>query len=300
MDKADRTRRVLYDDANVTVVQNRTLESDTMVVAFGDMLGLAKGDAAWGEPPVQRAGFDLLSIMSKNRDWFPVKSMQPVLSCLRPILDQYDERICYGGSMGGYAALKYSRALKADSVLAFVPQFSIDPGVLGDWRYNKYFLPDLHEDMAITAQDVSGHVLMISDPGCSEDEAHMRLLMQALPNATRLGVRSIEHHATGILAGTSFFTSSIEYLRGRLTLTELATQARQMKRRRPLFYRALARKLLERHPTILAQALDMMAERGDPSSPFEMVVIQELVRVRERASLPGILEDALRRYQAAA
>lgn len=81
MDGTDQTRRVLYDDANVTVVQNRIPGSETVVIAFGDMLALAKGDTAWGGPPVKRAGFDLFSIMSKHRDWFPAKIMQPVLSC---------------------------------------------------------------------------------------------------------------------------------------------------------------------------------------------------------------------------
>lgn len=202
--------------------------------------------------------------------------------------------------MGGYGALKYSRALRADSVLAFVPQFSIDPKVLKDWRYNRYFLPDQHEDMAVSAQDVSGQILTVSDPGYAEDETHMRALLQELPGATRLGVRSIEHHATGILAGTSFFAAAIEHLRGRLTLSDLAAQARQVKRRRPLFYRALVRKVLERHPATLARAVDVMIENGDRNSPIEGVVIQELIRDRDRAVLPGILERALGRYEAAA
>lgn len=179
-----------------------------------------------------------------------------------------------------------------------MPQFSIDPKVLKDWRYNRYFLPDQHEDMAVSSQDVSGRILTISDPGYIEDEAHMRALLQELPGAIRLGVRSIEHHATGILAGTSFFASAVEHLRGRLTLSNLAAQARHVKRRRPFFYRTLARKILERHPATLAQAVDLMIERGDRSSPFEAVVIQELVRVRDKTELPSIIERALERYEA--
>ena len=41
-----------------------------------------------------------------------------------------------------------------------------------------------------------------------------------------------------------------------------------------------------------------MIERGDRSSPFEAVVIQELVRVRDKTELPSIIERALERYEA--
>ena len=36
----------------------------------------------------------------------------------------------YGSSMGGYAALRFARALRADAILALSPQYSIDPAVV--------------------------------------------------------------------------------------------------------------------------------------------------------------------------
>ena len=43
-----------------------------------------------------------------------------------------------GLSMGGYAALKFSKLLYADTAVAFSPQFSVDPSVVRDRRWQRF------------------------------------------------------------------------------------------------------------------------------------------------------------------
>ncbi len=60
----------------------------------------------------------------------------------------------YGGSMGGYAAIKYSNLLNMQKIVAFVPQFSIDREVVEDRRYAEFFDASIHQNMQIQADEV--------------------------------------------------------------------------------------------------------------------------------------------------
>jgi hypothetical protein len=42
--------------------------------------------------------------------------------------------------MGGYAAIKYSNLLNMNRIIAFVPQYSIDPEHVEDRRYAEFLI----------------------------------------------------------------------------------------------------------------------------------------------------------------
>jgi hypothetical protein len=72
------------------------------------------------------SGFDVISFASIENDWF-----QSVPAAVFDDLDRlcqdfrYEKRVALGSSMGGFAAICFSRALKCDVVLAYSPQFKI-------------------------------------------------------------------------------------------------------------------------------------------------------------------------------
>ena len=51
--------------------------------------------------------------------------------------------------MGGYAAIKYSNLLNMNRIIAFVPQYSIDPEQVEDRRYAEFFDAVANKDMQI-------------------------------------------------------------------------------------------------------------------------------------------------------
>lgn len=59
--------------------------------------------------------YAVVGIMPKQKSWFPASSMAALLEHLDPILKQFKNIVGYGGSMGGYAAIKYAKALKNES-----------------------------------------------------------------------------------------------------------------------------------------------------------------------------------------
>ncbi|QGM44477.1 hypothetical protein [Methylocystis heyeri] len=112
-------------------------------------------------------GFDVINFKTTQYDWF--QSIPPEVFdaiealCIR---ESYGRRVSMGSSMGGYAAICFSKLLKCDVVLAFSPQYAItdhfdirfaDYGDKIEWRYiidddafyeksNYYFVYDNFDD----------------------------------------------------------------------------------------------------------------------------------------------------------
>ncbi|MFW1860189.1 hypothetical protein ACG9HZ_16925, partial [Acinetobacter defluvii] len=81
----------------------------------------------------------VVGIMPNQQSWFPASSMLALLEQLQPILKQFKKIVGYGGSMGGYAAIKYSKSLQMTRVVAMVPQYSLDPNEVEDKRYTDFY-----------------------------------------------------------------------------------------------------------------------------------------------------------------
>lgn len=77
---------------------------------------------------LRKNGFSVLAFKSSNDGWYG-EINESVIVCIRNFLTQQNvthlRRIGYGSSMGGYAAIKFSRALNFERVLAISPQSNI-------------------------------------------------------------------------------------------------------------------------------------------------------------------------------
>lgn len=80
----------------------------------------------YGGEVLLRNGYDVVSFKSAEDDWFqhlPLGLFESVdRICAQP---RYVRRVAYGSSMGGYAAIAFSRRFRLDRVLALSPQFTI-------------------------------------------------------------------------------------------------------------------------------------------------------------------------------
>jgi hypothetical protein len=90
-------------------------------------------------------GFDVINFKTTQYDWYqsvPHEIFEAIEAiCAR---ENYRRRVSMGSSMGGYAAICFSKLLKCDVVLAFSPQYAItnhfdgrfaDYGDRIEWRY---------------------------------------------------------------------------------------------------------------------------------------------------------------------
>lgn len=229
----------------------------------------------WGEAPAVKCGLDVVSFISKHRDWFPAATTQAAIDMVRGMTEgRYATRITYGGSMGGYAAIRYSAGLKADRVVALVPQYSINPDTVSDRRFHKYFDPDALEDMDIRASEVSGDVLLVSDPSWAPDEEHIQLIRSIAPDALQMPLYNTEHNATALLANSRFFQNLIEFTGGQEDLWALVAQARKVMKTRPKYYTMLVKKIAKRRPALIAPLRAAACAKPDAErSLFDRIII---------------------------
>ncbi|MDA0175709.1 hypothetical protein OJ998_41970, partial [Solirubrobacter taibaiensis] len=175
-------KQIIFEDEHIRVIFLKA-SSDTLVVSFGDLISRAKGMSINAEKSLIKYEYNVIGIMPKLKTWFPKASMLQMQQQIQPILEQFEKRVGYGGSMGGYAAIKYSNLLNMQKIVAFVPQFSIDPEVVEDRRYAEFFDASIHQNMQIQADEVdaSREYILVYDPYFAEDKEHFLKLKPLLP-----------------------------------------------------------------------------------------------------------------------
>lgn len=81
----------------------------------------------FGETFLAGHGLPAIHVISRDNNWYHEPDIHIALSTICDVIPSGARRITYGSSMGGYAAIRFSGSLKADTVIALSPQYSIDP-----------------------------------------------------------------------------------------------------------------------------------------------------------------------------
>ena len=194
---------LIFSDENLEVF-HRPGSSTYVLATFNEMEMQANGSRFWGQRFCEKADITALGFISRRPNWFPAASMAKASVAVAPILRQASERILYGHSQGGYAALRYRRLLDADVAIAFCPQISIDPRTVPfDGRFTRHFAPSLHEDMEIAPEHAAGRAYVFHDPFHAVDREHAERIA-ALQGRTRLvPVHMTGHGTVRAFAGTA-------------------------------------------------------------------------------------------------
>lgn len=74
----------------------------------------------------QKNKIDTILVGSYLNDWYQTPEMNKIIDLINSKSQSYQKIITYGASMGGWAALAFSKALKADAVIAFCPQVLLE------------------------------------------------------------------------------------------------------------------------------------------------------------------------------
>jgi len=192
--------------------------------------------------------------MPKDKSWFPQASMQAMLDAIAELIAPFEQRIAYGGSMGGYAAIKYSNALDVQRAVAMVPQYSIDPEDVKDARYNMFYQPELNGEMRITKADVSEdrEYIIIYDPHYAQDRAHYHKLREVLPPHHVLHLAFTNHDAIAVLASSELVN---DFLLHEFDASYFYQKMRRVKKNSKFYYRKVIENLLPRHRMALGRIL---------------------------------------------
>lgn len=235
-------------------------EGPATLIMFSPGRQRVTGPASWwGHPFAAKLGWTTLAFTSEAQDWYPAEDMAALLPAAREAAGPV--RVTYGFSMGGYAALKYGRALGARATLALSPQYSIDPADMpGDPRAKHFFDSRRHAGMAVRADDLSPTPLIVFDPLLAVDAKHAARLMR-LPGLHGLPLRFAGHATPRVLVEAEALPGLVEAVLA-ADLPGAAALVRARRRRSPSLLAAVALALEGRGHARWARALEAAAAAG--------------------------------------
>ena len=193
---------IIYDDAELRVIWTAG-SSKYAVISFGDLITRAEGTKYFADTPLKKSGITSVGVVAKRANWYPAENMRSARQAILSRVAHYRTLVSYGGSMGGYAAVKYSSLLGVSHVISLCPQWSIDPeecnGANPGWQ--NHFQARLR-GMGVRPEDVGGKVYVFSDPHDGRDAFHTSRLSAICPSITTIAVPLVSHHVTPVLSGT--------------------------------------------------------------------------------------------------
>lgn len=256
----DGTTRLVFSDDTIEVFL-REGPTELTLVTFSPVGIYANGAHYWGQTVADTLNLRTIGIIARDDSWYPEASMARGLEAVRPLLR--GRVLVYGSSMGAYAAIRYSRRLAADTVIAFSPQATISPVDFPDNSYRRFFVPSLHADMRIRPDDLGGRIYLFFDPHYDEDRQHAQLIPHAA-GLRRIHVPALRHNTNLVGIGTRAISSLFE---GCLSRDERVFKPliRTAKRNASRAYEGLALHLQERGKPGWARAALARAEAAAPS-----------------------------------
>jgi hypothetical protein len=258
---------LIYSDENLEVI-HRPGNSPYLLVTFNEMEIQANGSRYWGQRFCEKADIAALGFISRRPNWFPAESVVKAVAAAAAILKAAPERILYGHSQGGYAALRYRRRFNATTAIAFCPQVSIDPrSVPYDNRFLRHFSPALHANMGISPDQAAGRAYIFYDPFHAIDRRHAERIASLQPDTHRVPVHMTGHGTVRVFTGTERALFLINACRAD-DRAGLATLARAARIDAPMRPYQIAVAAMPRHP---AWADRINARFGDRFAPMERV-----------------------------
>lgn len=241
---------IAYEDNEIRVIWHPG-NSDFLAITFGDLATLANGVKFAADTAIIKLEINCIGFMAKTPNWFPSDSMNAAIKSISPTLQRFKTRVTYGGSMGGYAALKYSNILQATSVIAFCPQWTLDSKECGSSQpgYQSFYRESM-SGMGIRPSDISGSLFLFYDPHHKEDAYHGSKIRSIESKAKFFPVRSADHYVTMILAGTTHLSKIFQLVINN-DLDQLSALVGKIRRGHPRRKRILLSRLINSHPLLL-------------------------------------------------
>jgi hypothetical protein len=249
---------VLLDDDHVRIEHwLRGSEGATLAVTFDPLLYL------WTKPPFGHEFFakqtiDVVSVRKKSEHFYQPLSRQAFEAAMAPLLPHYARVVCYGSSLGAYAALYFARDLPW-TVIASSPRVSVHPAYGAKvWQQrcdyqHEPFRPDV---------PARCDAIIFYDPRDAIDRRYIE--GEVLPQFARAQVVRVPfagHPANQFLGDIGFIAP---YVRAVVAGTETpALQRRALRSRSAMYHQVLALACVQHGHVAWADALVQRALQLD-------------------------------------
>ncbi|CAI3127058.1 hypothetical protein MWMV17_MWMV17_01375 [Acinetobacter calcoaceticus] len=279
-------KQIIFEDEHIRAIF-LSGDSNTLVLSFGDLITRASGLSINAEKSLIKYQYNVIGIMPKQKSWFPQASMIELAKTISPVLQGFKNIVGYGGSMGGYAAIKYSNLLNMNRVIAFVPQYSIDPDYVEDRRYAEFFDAVANKDMQIQLQDVDAarEYVIVYDPYFSIDREHYLKIKELLPNLHTIHLPFTGHEALSVLASSSLLHDFIEHEFDEIYFYQ---QVRKVKKQSKFYFRNVLAHVLSHHDDMLLKILrqnDFQLDERYFDNPLKQAITRSLMKAKQATEL---------------
>lgn len=279
-------KQIIFEDEHIRAIFLPG-DSNTLVLSFGDLITRASGLSINAEKSLIKYQYNIIGVMPKQKSWFPQASMIELSKAISPILEGFKNIVGYGGSMGGYAAIKYSNLLNMNRVIAFVPQYSIDPEQVEDRRYAEFFDAVANKDMQIQSQDVDAarEYVIVYDPYFSTDREHYLKIKELLPSLHTIHLPFTGHEALSVLASSSLLHDFIEHEFDEIYFYQ---QVRKVKKQSKFYFRNVLAHVLTHHDDMLLKILrqnDFQLDERYFDNPLKQAITRSLIKTQQATEL---------------
>ncbi|MBV0913695.1 sialate O-acetylesterase [Anianabacter salinae] len=261
---ADRQRRWLWnDDRHQVWIEGPHLRPGAALVTFPFVsAGDGFNDPAYAQSLAVSRGLTSIHLRASRNDWFQTDSFAAMAQAIRAAIPNDTRLVTYGSSMGGFGALLFSGALRAERVIAIAPQVSIDRAVVpfeNRWsRAAAEIGPFRHRLADHVARD--GQKLILYDP-LSDDAKHVALMPKDRGIA-HLRLPFAAHHVGEYLAETNALEMLVQDVLGQGPKPRAILRRVRINRRRSKFY--------------WQGRADALAARGHPMAEHAIARLEDL------------------------
>ena len=268
--------------------------TDYLLVTFSQL----NNDQNWDrhyflQPQVLQGDISCIGVVTTEKGFYLSPEMAEVARLVeetragRPV-------VVFGQSMGGYAAIKFSGALKADYVLSFSPYFSVDPDEL-EFKSERERRILIHymaqhgvvqrpefKGMGIRPADVSGRVVLVYDPAIKVDEYDVKLIQKHVPQVEVIDAWHAGHVIYDVTWDTALVLDLVRAVQSPDRSDFLKTMAR-VRRSHPIFMLRSLYKAIDRKPQLASLAFRSKRITSHPaahnfvSSPMNLRLIHALI-----------------------
>ena len=213
----------------------------------------------FGEDFLRDQGLDAIHVVNRDNQWYQYPELPDALAAVAAATARVPRVFTYGSSMGGYAALRFARAVGARTGIAISPQYSLDPRVV---PFETRWQADLARiTFRERAYQPPARQVIFYDPRLRVDARHVALFEAAGQETVLVGVPHGGHPVGPLLAETGALQDAIRAIvSGSFSPTAVQRAVRARRATSQHHFFMLSRRAGQRRPELRLALLRRAAE----------------------------------------
>jgi hypothetical protein len=250
--------------------------SDTVVYTFSPWGFTRLQNKGFGTDFLVKHGFDVIAVRTTRNAWYE-NLTHDLLLMLRRSGRKYDRRCAYGSSMGGFAAIRFSRILDVQRAFAISPQFDIRYPWDTRWEKEGGLLkPEPLMRASYVNHDL--RAIIAFDPA-NADARHAALYRKMIRNVEEVRVRHSGHPAGYHLNSIGALGKVALHLFRDEERPDVIALHRSKRANSARYLTVLARECMSRRHYSAAKWVAALAVEADPQSRHAQAAHDRALRV---------------------